>query len=165
MKNPQRTVYIFGHIDTNTLSSIPVLRDLDETKGQIDIVISSPGGEDYVGYALFDCIKSLKNKVVIYGIGEVCSIATIIFLASQERFLSKNCELMIHNGSVVMQGHTNVDDVSRLAGQVEQNNEKYYKVIHQETGIPVSMIRKWACEEKFFSASEAVAEGFAKNVR
>lgn len=168
MSQSQRTVYIFGHITDQTLSVIPQLHELDKTKGEIRIVLSSPGGEDYVGYAIYDCIKSLKNKVTIYGMGEVCSIATIIFLASGNRGLSKNTVLMIHNGSLVMGGGSPqiaMDEINKLSRHCDRTNEKYYSLINGETGIPVPIIRKWCAEERYFEAAEALANGFATYVR
>ncbi len=56
-------------------------------KGQKEFyfLISSPGGSVNDGIVLYNFIKALPAKIIMHNIGVIDSIATVIFLAANER--------------------------------------------------------------------------------
>lgn len=158
-----RTVWIVGELpEEKSYQYIPGIRLLDETPGPIKVVIMSNGGGEAGGFALFDTLRSLKNKVVTIGFGHVYSIAALIFQAGDLRLLSANCELMMHNGTLQMEGgDINTDLIEQIAAEAVKNNGRYHRAIAMRANLDLQKVVQWCKDEKYFSAEEAVAEGLA----
>lgn len=68
----------------------------DQFKDDIQIIINSPGGYTNAGWAFIDMMRFVKNKIITVAVGEICSMATDIFIAGDERIMSPNSIAMIH---------------------------------------------------------------------
>jgi len=159
-----RTVYIIGNIDDEkSFGLIPVVRLLDESKGPIKVFLSSHGGDESAGFAIFDALRLTKNDVRIYGFGGVYSIAALILQAGGLRFLAPHSQVMMHNGSIGIEsgGSMDSDKVEQLGREAAQNNARYHEAIATRSGIAVEKIRAFCREEKYFRAEAAVELGLA----
>lgn len=165
-KNNVITFALLGTIDKEHLPFIMSLRQAsqDDPNAIIKIILSSEGGEEDIGFAIYDTLKAMPNKVVIEGYGQVSSIASLIFQAADERYLSPNCQFMMHNGSVEMHGDVKIDLVDQMSAHFVKNNARYYKTIADRSKVPVTKIKEWCCEEKFFTAEEAVKAKLADGI-
>ncbi len=163
-----RTVWIIGELtEQRAHQYLPALRLLDETPGTIRIVLSSVGGEEPGGFAIYDVLRSLQNRVYTFGYGEVCSIAALIFQAGSKRFLSPSCQLMMHNGTVSVEkseGGMNSDFIKQLAEEAIRNDARYHQAIADRTQAELSAVEGWCAEERYFSAAEAVEAKLAYSV-
>ena len=161
-----RTVWIVGELDeTKAYQYVPVIRLLDETPGPIKVLIMSNGGCEPGGFAIFDTLRTLRNKVITIGFGHIYSIAALIFQAGDERLMAPNCELMMHNGSIGLDGgDTNTDYIEQLAAEAVRNNGRYHRAIATRADLDLQKVSQWCKDEKYFSAEEAVAEGLADRV-
>lgn len=164
--HPETTLCLFGPINTESLDIIVALREIasEDPKSTIRLVLSSEGGLEDVGYAIYDTLKALPNRVITEGYGEVSSIAALIFQAGDVRLLSPNCTYMIHNGSVEVGGHLEIDAIEDMAGHFKRRNIRYYQTIANRCKISVNKVKNWCKEEKFFTASEAVKEKIADGI-
>ena len=89
----------------------------------IDIYINSEGGEVYAGFAMYDYIKSLQNtEVNTHILGTAMSMATIIFLAGDNRYVYSESTLMLHSVSSMASGKVFLE----LEDETEQC-KRYYK--------------------------------------
>jgi len=159
-----RTVYIVGEInDEKAFRLIPIIRLLDESKGPIRVLLSSPGGDEGAGFAIFDSLRLTKNPVNIYGFGGVYSIAALIFQAGERRFLAPSAQLMMHNGTVGLEptGSIDSDKVEQLGREAAQNNARYHKAIADRSRLDLKTIREWCKMERYFLAEEAFEAGLA----
>lgn len=73
----------------------------------INVYINSYGGEVAEGLAIYNSLKRHKAKVVTYCDGFACSIASVIFMAGDERVMSNTSLLMIHNAWTYASGDSN----------------------------------------------------------
>jgi ATP-dependent Clp protease protease subunit len=162
----RRMVYITGPVeDVKVEELIPAIRMLDETKGVIKVVLFSPGGSETGGYAIYDTLTTLRNKVYVFGFGSVYSIAAIILQAGCKRMVSANSQLMLHHGSMEFtSGDVKLDDISRLAKEGEISNFRYSNLLAQRSGTDIKLIEKWCKEETYFSAEETVRAGLADGI-
>jgi len=158
-----RTIYIVGPLpEEKAYQYIPALRLLDETRGDIKVVIMSPGGEESGGFALFDTIRSLRNKVITIGFGGIYSIAALVFQAGDTRLLAPNAQLMMHNGSISLEGgDLNTDMVQQMAKEATQNNRRYHAAIAVRCELDLQKVEEWCRQEKYFLSGEAIKEGLA----
>lgn len=61
-----------------------------------DVFINSEGGNVFVGYDIYNYLKSLKVPIRTIGQGVVASISTVIFMAGEVREVMPNTLFMIH---------------------------------------------------------------------
>lgn len=161
-----RTIWIVGLLtEDKALQYIPALRLMDETKGTITVIVSSRGGDESGGFAIFDTLRGLKNQVVTVGYGAIYSIAALIFQAGSTRAMSPNADLMMHNGSIQMEaGDVATDSIQKIAAEAARNNSRYYCAIAHRSKIQLEDIQAWCVQERYFSAAEAVDAGLADMV-
>jgi len=78
---------------------------LDNSKAEpITIILNNPGGDTCHGFAIYDAIKGCQNYVRIYGMGHVMSMASVLMQAGDERIMSPNSKMMLHYGSLAIDG-------------------------------------------------------------
>ena len=63
-----------------------------------------PGGEWEDGMAMYDTIRSCKSKIVILAYGKVHSSSSVIFQSPDLRILMPDANMLIHYGSVSIDG-------------------------------------------------------------
>lgn len=96
---PNRRIYIDDEIDERSVAlALKGLHYLDQSEGEIQIMINSPGGEVYGTGAIYDSIQSCKNKTITIGTGAVASAATLLLVCGNERYATPNCRFMAHEG-------------------------------------------------------------------
>ncbi len=164
-----KTFYLLGEI---TNESLGIIEDIMEHKREVDddreikVVISSEGGDESVGYAIYDALVAYSTfgHVTTVGYGQVCSIASLVLQAGNFRLLSPNCVFMIHNGSVEVVNSVDSKMLAEIAHHFKVNNERYYACLAKRCGIPVDKVRKWCDDERFFSAEEAIKAKFADKI-
>jgi ATP-dependent Clp protease protease subunit len=160
-----RTLYIIGAIDDEkSFRLIPLIRLLDEGKGPIKVFLSSNGGDEAAGFAIFDTLRMCRNTVRIYGYGGVYSIAALIFQAGNLRLLAPNAQLMMHNGTMGVSGcdgSVDSNKIQQLGREAAQNDARYHKAIAERSSLHLTDVAGWCKDEKYFLAEEAVKYGLA----
>jgi ATP-dependent Clp protease protease subunit len=160
-----RALYLFGEIDNHSAYRfIAGFKWLDRTAGPIHVILSSPGGNNDAGVAIFEAIRTANNPTIIEGTGMVASAAVPALLAGTIRFLNPDTRVMIHNSSYVLDGNVSTPDVAVIQRDAEVTNKWYHKLIAERTGSKIREVQKWCADEMTFKAGEAVAYGFADKV-
>lgn len=103
-----------------------VLHFDEQFEDDIQIVLNSPGGYCDAGWAFIDTMKFIKNQVVTVAVGEICSMATSIFISGEERVMSPNSTAMIHQYSGYAEG--NYGDL--VAGRKAEDMEAAKSIRH-----------------------------------
>lgn len=160
-----RTVYINGEVDQKLLLLIPALRIMDETDGQITIVINSEGGDTEIGVAIYDVVRALRNDSVTINVSKALSIAALILQAGKTRLALPHSEVMIHDGHVVIdQPHVTKEDMEAIQKDFERGNDLYYRILQERTGNDYVNIAAWCQRDTYFTAEEAKLHGFIDSV-
>lgn len=86
-------------------TSLSVVRDLDildriNHKPITMKLISCNGGDFTDCLSIYSAMRLCKSPITVIGYGYVCSSGTIIMQAASHRVLTKECEFMIHYGSL-----------------------------------------------------------------
>ena len=96
---------LFGEIDSDTVSEassfiIKANQLLDFNK-DLTLFINSQGGNVYDGFALIDLMSISKMPIKTVGLGNIMSMAVLIFAAGTKgkRVLTKNTTIMAHQFS------------------------------------------------------------------
>ena len=112
-ENNEATLNIYGEITSwewspNDISSYTLSKQLESIEANtINVYINSYGGEVAEGLAIYNALKRHKAKVITYVDGFACSIASVIFMAGDERIMSNSSLLMIHNAWAYTAGNAN----------------------------------------------------------
>jgi len=99
----QRKVFLWGQVDDHSAKHvIDRLMYLDSLEVKdIQLYVNSPGGYVTAGFAIYDCIKSLKSDVSTICTGFAASMGSIILSAGKKgkRFIQPHARVMIHQPS------------------------------------------------------------------
>ena len=155
------SIYIYDVIDSYWgVSAKNVIEALasagDDT--DVSIRINSPGGDVFEGRAIMAAIKNHKGKTTCYIDSLAASAATSIALACDEVIISQGAFFMIHNASSAVWGDKKaMRDTADLLEKIEGSIVNDYM---EKTGAEHQQVIDWMDAETWFSADEAIANGF-----
>lgn len=160
---------IFGDITSwpwqeSDVSSYNLSKKLAELKGvnTINVHINSMGGEVAEGLAIYNALKNSKAKINTYVDGFACSIASVIFMAGEKRFMPESSMLMIHNAWMWAQG--NPAALKKAATDLEKINQTSIKAYLNRINISEEKLQILLDDETFISPEEALKMGFATEI-
>lgn len=153
---------------TRTLLRLHFDTDFNE---EVQIIINSPGGYTDAGWAFIDMMDFVNLKIRTIAMGEICSMATSIFMAGDERIMSPNSCAMIHQFSWGSQGTYSDLVAQRKAEDMEHKREirhliRFSKYTTEEEIrkhvlldtdhwlTPEEMLKHGLCDEVFVSKKD-----------
>ena len=146
----------FGEMSAVLLSKqLEALGDVNE----ISVYINSYGGEVAEGLAIYNALKRHKAKIKTYCDGFACSIASVIFMAGDERIMNSASLLMIHNAWTRVSG--NAEELRKQAEDLEKITQASVEAYKTVATISEKDIKKLMDAETWILPSEAVEYGFA----
>lgn len=162
-------VNIFGDIvddvieqeGVSALSFAYELEQLGEIEA-IDVYINSYGGSVAQGFAIYNQLKNHPAKVTTICSGFACSIASVIFLAGDERIMQDASLLMIHNPFCMTIGNAN--ELRKQADDLEKMAQVSVDIYCAATGLAEEEIKKMMDNETWITAKEAQELGFATQI-
>ena len=130
-----RKLFLYDCNDPET--SLKLIRELiflDEISNEpIYLYLDSPGGHVSNGLGIINVMTHIKSKVITIANTRVCSMATSIFVAGDERWAYKNSVFMIHDMQTGSSGDskkviTDAEYVKKLYKIKEDHLLKYTKL-------------------------------------
>lgn len=149
----------FGEISAHTLSK--QLEELGDVN-TINVHISSYGGEVKEGLAIYNALKNHKAKVRTFCDGFACSIASVIFMAGDERIMSKSSLLMIHNAWIYAEGNAN--ELRKQAEDLDKITQASINAYMEHINISVEELKSLLDAESWLTYDECLDMGFATSV-
>jgi ATP-dependent protease ClpP protease subunit len=126
-----------------------------------NVYINSEGGVVETGFEIYDYLKSLGKPVNTIGLGQVASIATVVFMAGEKRYLKPATNFLIHLPMIGIDGFLNSQDLE-LAKQsvavVEKQLLDFYK---KQTGLSEEALLPLLKKETSLTPSDAFDLNFA----
>lgn len=161
-------LYIFGDIVDEAWSSSDVvgsalcqeIKELDTN--HINVYINSYGGSVASGLGIYNQLKSHKAKVTTYCQGFGCSIASVIFMAGDERKMSNASLLMIHNAWTIVQG--NAKDLRKQADDLDKITQASINAYMEHINIDEEKLVELLDNESWLTAQECLDMGFATEI-
>lgn len=96
VSNDHKDIYDFFGMDATSPND--VLTALDKAKsGDVEIHISSGGGDIWAGSEIYTALKEYEGNVTVKILGLAASAASVIAMAGDKVMMSPTAELMIHN--------------------------------------------------------------------
>ena len=136
-------------------------------KCDIEIIFSSPGGSIIDGFELFDHIQHLRNKghhITTGTLGMAASMAGILLLAGDTRWVGQQAWLMIHRAAFGAYGKTfEIEDEVKFVRRME---ERILDIFTSRSDLTRNKIkRNWDRKDWWISAEEAVELKLVDEVR
>ena len=149
----------FGEMSANILSKqLEALGDVNE----INVYINSYGGEVAEGLAIYNALRRHKAKVRTFCDGFACSIASVIFMAGDERIMNEASLLMIHNAWTWVSG--NAAELRKQAEDLDKITQASVEAYKAHSNLKEEEIKALMDNETWILPSEAIEYGFATAV-
>lgn len=164
------SINIYGDITSwaweklGEISAVNLSKQL-ETMGdveQINVYINSYGGEVAEGLAIYNALKRHKAKVTTYCDGFACSIASVVFMAGDERIMNEASLLMIHNAWTWASG--NAAELRKQADDLEKITQASVEAYKAHSSLSEEEIKNLMDNETWILPEEALSYGFATKI-
>lgn len=142
-----------------------VLMDQAESHKPIVVLINSPGGELYSGFAIFDMLRMVRSPVVTVVLGLAASMGSLIALAPplERRLAFPQARFMIHQPLLTgYQGRTT--DIEIQAKEILRERERVVQLYEQATGKNSEDVAKDIDRDNWLSAEEAKDYGLISGI-
>ncbi|MCR9182550.1 MAG: ATP-dependent Clp protease proteolytic subunit [Flavobacteriaceae bacterium] len=162
----ERKVFLWGQVDDDSAKHvIDRLMYLDALeKKDIHLYINSPGGYVTSGFAIYDCMKSLKSDVSTICTGFAASMGSILLSAGAKgkRFIQPHARVMIHQPSGGARGPAS--DIEITAQEILKTKELSAKILADNCGQKVEKILKDFNRDHWMDSKESVDYGIVDKV-
>lgn len=149
----------YGEMSAQILSKqLEALGDVNE----INVYINSYGGEVAEGLAIYNALRRHKAKVRTFCDGFACSIASVIFMAGDERIMNEASLLMIHNAWTWASG--NAAELRKQAEDLDKITQASVEAYKAHSSLKEEEIKALMDAETWILPSEALEYGFATSV-
>lgn len=154
----------FPWLDSD-VSAFNLSAQLAEMQGvtNINVYINSYGGEVGEGLAIYNALKRHPAQVTTFCDGFACSIASVIFMAGDERVMGNPSRLMIHDAWTSVFG-ANADELRKQADDLDNITDASIKAYMSRINITEEELRTMMKAEKWLTEDEALAMGFATRI-
>ena len=130
--NKTMTLNVVGTIKQKMANKIFEAFDQAITQGlkRIVIYVTSGGGHSDAGFAIYNQIKVYKKEldIVVIGQGQIASSAIDILLASDKRYCTSDCDILVHGISYSSKNVEKLwnEKMIRLFGKRTKRDHKYW---------------------------------------
>ena len=166
----EATINIYGDItswpleEMGDVSANSLVKQLDGLTdvSKIHVYINSYGGEVAEGLAIYNALRRHNAKVVTHCDGFACSIASVIFMAGDERIMSDSSLLMIHNAWTFADG--NAEQLRKQADDLDKITAASVAAYKAHSTLSEEEIKALMDAESWILPNEALEYGFATAV-
>lgn len=157
------TIHLYDEIGYWGITAADFVAELGRVNAtNIELHISSPGGEIFDGIAIYSCLRSHAATVTTYVDSLAASIASVIALAGDRVIMAPRAQLMIHDGSGMCLG--NAADMQEMAELLDRQSDNIAAVYADKAGGTPEEWRDRMRAESWFTAEEAVEAGLADEI-
>lgn len=137
--------------------------ELANHNGDLTVSLNSPGGDVFAGIAMYNALKDYKGgKVTIRVDGLAASIASVIAMAGDVVIMNAGSMMMIHKPWTFAFG--NADELAKVQEVLTQIEASILPIYAARTGKSNDELQEMLDAETWFTAAEAVEQGFADEV-
>ena len=163
----ERIVFV-GDSLTNQTAGLIVAQLLflegEDSKKDINMYISSPGGIVSSGLAIYDTMQFINPPVATFCMGTAASMSALLLAAGEKgkRNILPHARVMIHQPMGGAQGQAS--DIEIQATEIIKLKKRLNMILAEHTGQPIERIEKDSDRNYWMDAQEAVDYGIVDNV-
>jgi len=136
--------------------------DKVKDRKSIKLLVNSPGGIVTDGWAIFNILSRVRDRLSIEVIGLAASMGSVIALAGKELVMNRGTYLMIHNPWTFAMGGS--EDLRKMADTMDQMRADIIKLYEDRSALNHDEIVSMMDAETWISADDAVEYGFASRI-
>jgi ATP-dependent Clp protease, protease subunit len=161
-------IYIFGDITSwewleSDISSYTLAKEIAGLDvDYINVHINSYGGEVAEGLAIFNMLRNHKAKIKTICDGFACSIASVIFMAGDERVMNSASLIMIHNAWTYAVG--NSAQLRKEADDLDVISQGAIAAYMSRISISEDDLKALLDAESWILPADALEMGFATSI-
>jgi ATP-dependent Clp protease, protease subunit len=139
---------------------------VQEKTKRVHLLLSSNGGNIHCGITIYNTLRALPVELYTYNVGNVDSIATVIYLAGQKRFASPRSSFLFHSVSLTFGAQQQVPLVTmeEYVDSLKKDQKLIGDVVADRTSIDANEIAKMFGRAACVTPDDAVAKGVAHDV-
>lgn len=163
----ERILFLGTEIDNmvaNIINSQLLFLDMESNR-PITMYINSPGGSVYDGLSIYDLFKYVSSPICTTCVGTAASMAAVLLSSGDKgsRFALPHSKVMIHQPSSAY-GRIKAEDLAVEAAEMEKCKSTLYNILAENSGKSAEEVASLCSHDKWYSAEEALNEGFIDNV-
>ncbi len=143
-----------------------LIMDGIDSKKPITVIINSPGGDVFSGFAIFDIMKAIKSPVYTLVTGFAASMGSIIMLGAEKgrRYATKNSKVLIHQPLIggIFEGRAT--DIEIQAKEIQETKDRIIELYVKETGQNREKVAKDIELDYWMTAEESVKYGLIDTI-
>ena len=165
----QRKIIISSSINSKTAEKVIkllfLLDGIDQVK-PIIVIINSPGGDVFSGFAIFNIMRVIKAPVITLVAGFAASMGSIIMLGAKKgkRYATKNSKILIHQPLIAGVFEGRATEIEIQAKEIQDTKERIIKLYVEETGQPEKKIAENLENDYWITAEEAIKYGLIDKI-
>ena len=168
MEGTLKKISLTGPVDTDV-----TLNDLMAQAGDVTLFktlvldIASQGGCVEEGLKIMIWLDKLSQEgkeIITVVSANAYSIASLIMLAADKRYISRHGEVMVHNPMVPMIEYANANELEKHVAELRSLEEMLQMLYMNFANISIEDIKNLMDNETYLSPDEAVSRGFADEV-
>jgi ATP-dependent Clp protease protease subunit len=127
--------------------------------GTIHLRVNCPGGSVFAARAMEQALREHPARVIAHIDGYAASAGSFIVMAADSIIMAPGALMMIHNGWTFAMG--NAVDLRSTADLLDKVDSTLVATYAARTKADPNAIADWMAAETWFTAEEALANGFA----
>jgi ATP-dependent Clp protease, protease subunit len=139
---------------------------VQEKAKRAHLLISSNGGNIHCGITIYNVLRGLPLELYTYNVGNVDSIATVIYLAGIKRFASPRSSFLFHSVGLTFAAQQTVPliNMEEHVDSLRKDQKLIGDVVADRTSIDANEITKMFGRAACIAPDDAVAKGIAHDV-
>lgn len=165
--------FFFAEVDPGSVAKVAVSMNRQfhgNPEREFNIIFNSPGGLVHSGLALYDFLGDLRKKgafvrTKVYGVA--ASIAAVLTQSGDERVMSPNSFLMLHEVKTFGLPASTARDFEEHKQHMERFEDRALDILCERSKLTKARIkRRWKASEKdwYLGAEEALKEGLIDRI-
>lgn len=130
----------------------------------LNIHINSLGGGVFAGHTISNLLRAHPANKTVYVDGIAASIASVIAMAGDKVVMQPGSMLMVHNPLNVIYGAYSAEEMRGMADTLDKIRDSLVSVYEAKCGKSPEDIIEIMAAETWYTAAEAVEQGFADEV-
>lgn len=165
---PQNYVLFTAPIVPETVNAlVGHLAALAPHHEEIHLLLNSPGGSVLDGVHCYNVLRSLPVKLSTYNVGNVDSIANVIFLAGDDRFAADSAVFLFHGVGMDLTGPMRLEEpfLRERLQSIEADHDRIAGIMADRTKLTVETATGLFREQRVHGADWALDNGIIHGIK
>ncbi len=159
-----------GHeINNKTVPALMgvISNEINDGVEEITLAFSSPGGQVTEGIALYNFLKGVPAKLTVHNIGQVDSIANVIFMAGDERLAVPTSSFFFHDVGITVNGNIRLieENLNEQLSIIRRDRKKIIDVMTADSDISEKRLNELFLHSESITPQEAKDNDIIHDIR